>query len=229
MGDCDPTSCGSINDISYPFWIEGQQPDYCGYPGFSVNCSDGIPYLQMPYGDGRILDIFYDNESIRLSEADLLDYVCLNSTFIVDSPFAGLPFNISAVNKKLLFRNCSREQDGSFGSRCGPRTIYVAYIEDDYFKPDPPISKDCRTAKLPVSGYAGAESHDYEKLVEHGYLLDWEAPNCTECRASEGQCGYDRSNNNFMCICRDRIHRISCSEFLTQLGVLFHLKLLTPR
>ncbi|XP_073110318.1 LEAF RUST 10 DISEASE-RESISTANCEUS RECEPTOR-LIKE PROTEIN KINASE-like 2.7 isoform X2 [Elaeis guineensis] len=212
IGDCEPKSCGSIDNISYPFWIEGQQPDYCGYPGFNVNCSDGIPYLQVPYGDCRILDIFYNNESIWLSvsEANLLDHVCSNSFFIGDSPFAGSSFKISAVNKKLLIRNCSREQDGSFRLPCDPRNIYVAYIGDDYFKPDPPISGDCQTTKLPVSGYAGAESRDYEKLLGYGYLLDWDAPNCTACRASKGQCGYDRSNNSFMCICPDRRHRTRC-------------------
>ncbi|XP_073110321.1 LEAF RUST 10 DISEASE-RESISTANCEUS RECEPTOR-LIKE PROTEIN KINASE-like 1.2 isoform X3 [Elaeis guineensis] len=212
IGDCEPKSCGSIDNISYPFWIEGQQPDYCGYPGFNVNCSDGIPYLQVPYGDCRILDIFYNNESIWLSvsEANLLDHVCSNSFFIGDSPFAGSSFKISAVNKKLLFRNCSREQDGSFRLPCDPRNIYVAYIGDDYYKPDPPISGDCQTTKLPVSGYAGAESRDYEKLLGYGYLLDWDAPNCTACRASKGQCGYDRSNNSFMCICPDRPHGVRC-------------------
>ncbi|XP_038984720.1 LEAF RUST 10 DISEASE-RESISTANCE LOCUS RECEPTOR-LIKE PROTEIN KINASE-like 1.2 isoform X3 [Phoenix dactylifera] len=213
IGDCEPKSCGSIKNISYPFWIEGQQPDYCGFPTFIVNCSDDIPYLQTAYGDRQILGIFYNNESIWLSEAKLSDYVCSNSSSIDDFSFAGTPFSISAVNKKLLLlHNCRREQTGSFELPCNPNKSYAAYIGDDYSKPDPQISGDCPTTKVPVLGFAGAESRDYKALLEHGYLLDWEAPNCTECRASKGQCGYDHSENAFMCICRDRIHRISCKK-----------------
>nr|XP_029119258.1 LEAF RUST 10 DISEASE-RESISTANCE LOCUS RECEPTOR-LIKE PROTEIN KINASE-like 2.4 [Elaeis guineensis] len=212
--DCAPTpfTCGDLSiNVSYPFLIHGR-PDYCGHPGYNLTCDDKFIMIQIDNIEYQVKGVDYSNESIWLSvsEANLLDHVCSNSFFIGDSPFAGSSFKISAVNKKLLIRNCSREQDGSFRLPCDPRNIYVAYIGDDYFKPDPPISGDCQTTKLPVSGYAGAESRDYEKLLGYGYLLDWDAPNCTACRASKGQCGYDRSNNSFMCICPDRRHRTRC-------------------
>lgn len=42
QNECLPTTCGpSAPVVRFPFWLKGQQPEHCGYPGFGLSCNEG--------------------------------------------------------------------------------------------------------------------------------------------------------------------------------------------
>lgn len=69
--NCQVSSCGDIANISYPFWLRGKQPSYCGFPDFELQCEDGIPLIHMPSGVYRVEKIFYENDSLIVADAGL--------------------------------------------------------------------------------------------------------------------------------------------------------------
>ncbi|CAO2198877.1 unnamed protein product [Urochloa humidicola] len=71
--DCPPASCGNLS-IRYPFWLHGQQPSYCGYPSFGIDCdpAGGAPPL-LSDSFLRVLDIQYGNSSLVAFHANLAD------------------------------------------------------------------------------------------------------------------------------------------------------------
>ncbi|XP_039162680.1 LEAF RUST 10 DISEASE-RESISTANCE LOCUS RECEPTOR-LIKE PROTEIN KINASE-like 1.2 [Eucalyptus grandis] len=104
---CAPQSCGYVRNISYPFWISGEQESYCGHPDFEITCL-GI-YPVMNFLDCEffyIKEIFYANHSIRLVDALVYDDTCGAPSR--NSSFQGTPFNLSSTNADFFFYyNCT--------------------------------------------------------------------------------------------------------------------------
>ncbi|PQQ01020.1 LEAF RUST 10 DISEASE-RESISTANCE LOCUS RECEPTOR-LIKE PROTEIN KINASE-like 1.2 isoform X2 [Prunus yedoensis var. nudiflora] len=92
-----PVSCGRL-DISYPFYIQGKQESFCGYPGFQLSChgdgEDAYPLLQLSGNNYTIHNIDYQNKSLLVSNSLLSGY--LSSTACND--------NISSLHN-LTFPN----------------------------------------------------------------------------------------------------------------------------
>jgi len=65
---CEVKTCGN-QSISYPFYIKGLQPHYCGYPGFDISCDNtiGFPILNLSNTEYIINKIFYQSHSLRVS------------------------------------------------------------------------------------------------------------------------------------------------------------------
>ncbi|KZV34583.1 hypothetical protein F511_23218 [Dorcoceras hygrometricum] len=69
---CFPVLCGGVN-ISFPFYIQGRQETYCGYPGFALNCSLGFrPVLELPENEYVIQGISYTNRTLRVIDSAVL-------------------------------------------------------------------------------------------------------------------------------------------------------------
>ncbi|ONI31472.1 hypothetical protein PRUPE_1G315300 [Prunus persica] len=62
-----PVSCGR-EDISYPFYIQGKQDPFCGYPGFQLSChgdgEDAYPLLQLSGNNYTSHNIDYQRKSL---------------------------------------------------------------------------------------------------------------------------------------------------------------------
>lgn len=70
---CEPNTCSNNQTISYPFYIEGIQEPFCGYPGFGLSCgNDGFPFLNMSNAKYMIHQIFYNNKSLYVSNVVFL-------------------------------------------------------------------------------------------------------------------------------------------------------------
>ncbi|EHA8587785.1 putative LEAF RUST 10 DISEASE-RESISTANCE LOCUS RECEPTOR-LIKE PROTEIN KINASE-like 2.7 [Cocos nucifera] len=104
--DCEPKNCGNGLNISYPFWLRGQQLSYCGYPSFVVTCKSSVPVLKLLGHDFRIEQIFYDSRSVLVTQTDFLGSDC-------PFPYYNLTlsrslFPVNSANKILFFLfNCS--------------------------------------------------------------------------------------------------------------------------
>ncbi|OAY81301.1 putative serine/threonine-protein kinase [Ananas comosus] len=100
IGDCQPASCGNVTRISYPFWVGGRQPSYCGHPAFELVCGgDGVPALKSSY-DGYyfVRSIFYHNSSVWLGNSNWLHGKCPLPLF--NLTFGLSPLAISASMRK---------------------------------------------------------------------------------------------------------------------------------
>ncbi|MED6174302.1 hypothetical protein PIB30_067839 [Stylosanthes scabra] len=67
---CEPQTCGN-QSIRYPFYIQGIQESFGGYPGFAISCdtNNGFPILNLSSTPYIIHQIFYHNQSLRVSNA----------------------------------------------------------------------------------------------------------------------------------------------------------------
>lgn len=70
---CITHSCGNGVKISYPFWIPGKQPPYCGLPAYNVSCNKDKSLLHISGDEFIIKEVFYTNYSILLAKADVFD------------------------------------------------------------------------------------------------------------------------------------------------------------
>ena len=62
---CRPSSCGDIQNISYPFRLKGD-PSVCGDPEYELVCENNHTMVNLEYGKYYVADINYDNYTIRV-------------------------------------------------------------------------------------------------------------------------------------------------------------------
>ncbi|XP_072982619.1 LEAF RUST 10 DISEASE-RESISTANCEUS RECEPTOR-LIKE PROTEIN KINASE-like 1.2 [Typha latifolia] len=207
LGDCVDKYCGN-HQIKYPFWLQGEQPNYCGYPAFQVTCNNNhtSPFLS----SYQVVKIIYDDNSLQV----------IDSKFLRDCPvihydlnFNLTPFRIRTTNKKLFFYyNCSTPPANSYYYPTCSNGTY-AHLEGNYPDDKPSnFSSDCNSSFVPVLGYKGADGGDYKRLVQEGFSLEWTEDGCPACLESKGECGYNYSTFSFMCLCSDRTHSKVCKK-----------------
>ncbi|KAK2632481.1 hypothetical protein EUGRSUZ_L01497 [Eucalyptus grandis] len=94
---CLPRNCTNGPNISYPFWISGEQESYCGYPNFEITCKEDYPVLNFSDSEFIIKDIFYANHSFLLVNA--LEYQ--------DCSCGAPPHNISLERTPFNLMDCA--------------------------------------------------------------------------------------------------------------------------
>ncbi|KAK8916262.1 putative serine/threonine-protein kinase [Platanthera zijinensis] len=213
--NCLPERCGGLINVTFPFWIRDLQSDYCGYPPFELQCDNGVAKLSMMEEDYHVLNISYQSRTATVSMSSSLTALnnCLSLPYY-NLSFSLTPFAVSSLNRELVFvYNCTAAVNGSTEIACLDKGSYV-YLGGEYQVQESKgsISDHCFAAVIPVLNSPAAEINNYSKLLADGFLLNWSAPDCSECMRSNGQCGYNNITRNFMCICSDRAHWKSCSE-----------------
>ncbi|KAJ6860185.1 hypothetical protein NC651_036516 [Populus alba x Populus x berolinensis] len=218
---CNPESCGDGQNINFPFYIQNKQEPSCGYPGFSLSCNNkGKPVLKLSNNEYIIHEIYYQNQSLRVSNAALFgkSTSCIpqiQNMSLADDGFR-LPSNRASL---FLLYNCNSTllandsellnyKVDCFGENETVSTL--AMLDDDPLLG--PASKKCETgAVVPVDVYRG-ENVGSERmlLLERGFVLNWIASNCSGCEESGGKCGFDNATYHFKCFCPDRPHSWSC-------------------
>ncbi|KZV34582.1 hypothetical protein F511_23217 [Dorcoceras hygrometricum] len=111
---CAPTSCGSVRNISYPFYFPALQASNCGLPGFELNCSTdhGSPTPRISFANHQyVVESISDVDPvIRVYDAALLKFNS-NTTCLPELTNTTLPtsdfryFNTTWLN---LFPLCRR-------------------------------------------------------------------------------------------------------------------------
>lgn len=201
----------AINEltISYPFWrLDNYNfacPQYCGYPGFGINCSQIDSILYISSDSYNVTNIDYSVYSINLVDIDALDdktcpRVHHNVTLHKDFPlkyseldlFVNFYYNcIHSPNSYIAYPFDCLNSNGN--------KSYHAEEEEDFDwtricekKVVVPVTKDGFTRGIGAA------------MVE-GFLLHWvnAATECVECEASQGRCGYNNSAHESLCYCKD--------------------------
>nr|GLL38858.1 LEAF RUST 10 DISEASE-RESISTANCE LOCUS RECEPTOR-LIKE PROTEIN KINASE-like 2.1 [Ipomoea trifida] len=57
---CNPSSCGTIHNISFPFRLN-TDPQHCGHPDYQLTCEQSRTVLALPSGKYYVQSINYDN------------------------------------------------------------------------------------------------------------------------------------------------------------------------
>jgi hypothetical protein len=75
--------CGNIKGIGYPF-SGSNRPDYCGYPGFGLNCSNQVPEITITQSTYKVLAINNQSRTLNVARTDYRENLCptllLNTT-----------------------------------------------------------------------------------------------------------------------------------------------------
>ncbi|PON78671.1 GPCR kinase [Parasponia andersonii] len=224
-----PRSCGN-QTISFPFYIQGEQEHYCGYPRFNLSCDpNGRSILNFSGQNYVVHQIFYQNQSLLVSTAAFSDprdeRECVPPVRnFTSSPDFELPANQASV---VLLYNC---RSSSLGAALSKYRIGCSAVNDSnsvlaFYENDRDglanASRTCGTERV-VAKAAAAEEVGYRdgssvnggavmrEVLRRGFMLNWIASNCSRCESTKGRCGFDWDSRLFQCYCPDRPHAARC-------------------
>ena len=183
--NCPPFKlCGSVN-VSFPFAILPEQTmeTRCGLIGFQVRCTNTTPYPGYNRQNHwfQILDIFYDNSSLIVTDVDeLQDFSSCHIPANNISKHVD-PFSISAVNQNLIFYNCTKApatiDSGLVQTRCGNNTFVRVGGPYGYNESGSYFIEGCDAIVMPVLGDpVKTDASRYQELISGGFLLTWQQP-----------------------------------------------------
>ncbi|KAI3467057.1 hypothetical protein Pfo_023720 [Paulownia fortunei] len=228
---CVPKNCGRGPNISFPFYIPGQQESYCGYPEFVLNCGkDGFPVLQLPENEYVVEDIFYQNRSLHVYNGAVLrsdGSSCLPRIRNTTLPAAQFDYvNFTGLHlfsscKKPLPEDLLRYNISCDSSEDGNNWALALYDKDENLRN---AMDNCEgNVVAPVEGYGDEGNNGRVNLAEvlrRGFVLNWTASDCSTCENSGGRCGFNATNYHFRCFCPDRPHSRSCKPGNSRLALI---------
>ncbi|CAK7344291.1 unnamed protein product [Dovyalis caffra] len=220
--------CGNIQGVTYPFWGL-TRPQYCGHPGFRLDCSGNTPVITISELAYQVLEIKNMSRILKVARKDYKDSICpilpINSTFDLNHfSYASNTKNITlyyacpTIPSQFLPTfglsnqfNCSISRADMVGYYL-TRTLNMSAI-DSFAANISRYLESCNYSII-VPAYESAvrpiESHPTaENLIAalaQGFWLQWTANDslCNKCKFSGGQCGYDTDTSKFTCYCRDQ-------------------------
>lgn len=213
-----PVQCGSIQNITYPFW-GSPRPPYCGLPEFKIECQDEVPVIQIMSESFRVLKINHDNHILRLTRLDLYNGTCpsrfLNTT--MNYLFSYSPH----FGNLTLFFGCSSASPALASNKFSCRRNNTSSIETGYFTigsiPTDGNLGNCNVSiTVPVLPSAVSalinNSASLEQVLNDGFQVLWiiDDTACSECMGSGGRCGYNTSHFQPICFCSDQPYLLWC-------------------
>ncbi|KAJ6402497.1 hypothetical protein OIU84_014571 [Salix udensis] len=194
--------CGNIKGIGYPF-SGSNRPDYCGYPGFELNCSNQDPEITIIQSTYRVLGINKQSRTLDVARTDYTENLCPSLLFNTTLNPNFLSYTKDAHNITIYY-GCPTQAptDFSFLGNLASKllescanSVIVPVRESAYEQ----IMKNATVAKL-----LGA--------LGQGFGLEWKANDtlCDTCNSSGGQCGYSQTTKAFACYCADQPRDFNC-------------------
>ncbi|WMV57829.1 hypothetical protein MTR67_051214 [Solanum verrucosum] len=210
FGYCPSSVCDNGLNISYPFWrldkYNSASPQYCGYPGFGINCSQTDSILYISDDSFNVTKIDYDNLSLTVVDIDGVDHrgcprvhhnLTLNDDF---------PLEYSKLDLYLNFYyNCTVSlPDSAYPLDCLTSRGNNSYFYVGGHEPEDLKWYGICEKKVVVPVMDGGFNRGVGTAIGEGFVLDWQiAKECRKCEASEGRCGYHNSKHESLCFCND--------------------------
>lgn len=208
---CPKSTCYGV-EISYPFWrldnYNTSAPQYCGYPGFGINCSENqpLPIIYLPSDAFYVKSIDYKSYSLALVDADVFNVKCPRARHNLTLEKLPLKFSDSALKLTFYF-NCTKNPGDALPAEClkSGTYFYVGEIEPDDLNWFGICEEKVVTT---VTKRRSFQNNDWIEgfgaAMGEGFVLDWRsASECGQCEKSEGRCGYNNSTHNLLCYCKD--------------------------
>ncbi|XP_019229832.1 PREDICTED: putative RING-H2 finger protein ATL21A [Nicotiana attenuata] len=187
--------CGNNHfDIRFPFALQGQNLQNSGYPGFTLRCSNqGRAILSLPgAGDFYVRDIDYLTQEIQLYDPSN----CLPKRLFNFSTSSSPSSPFKAVShRKFTFLTCSTNSVSSLFNVIGclsNSTTSTLATSSTSLASQMTSLYNCsimNTSSVPVSWTSQYES-DFSTDLNNDLVLAWDEPNCQECEAKQGVCGF---------------------------------------
>ncbi|GFP91911.1 putative RING-H2 finger protein atl21a [Phtheirospermum japonicum] len=165
--------------VQFPFWIQGQQPENCGLPGFNLTCdAQKRPVLKLPNsGEFYVKPIYYNIQRVTLVDPDNCLPRRLLSLNLSSSPFK------AASYENYTFFSCPKGQvySGTVLSCLGNATndVLAASYQEDYYVRLVPKCKKIATLQVPVSSFFRV---GFPVELE----LTWDVSTCRRCGSAIG-------------------------------------------
>lgn len=219
---CKPRNCGSGPNISYPFYVYGNNTDYCGHPGFRVHCTDHRPIYKTSAADYIIHNIDYERQSFRLVNLEVL-----NNTNC-PTPQQNYSFDRSSVDFSpdhadiFFFYNCNYSISANYTESrvtCNGSIVEKVYVvlvpKDEPFDWNRTACEFVVAAPVQLGQWEinrTITGIDYKKKLSDGFTLRWIGLgyNCADCQSSGGLCGFEEENS--VCYCPDGTHPKHCKD-----------------
>jgi len=224
----DSFKCGNLNNLGYPFYDEENHPEYCGYPGFKLDCSNDMPEMSMSYNDNddtsgmsmsttqKFYLLHYNNASHTISVAreDYWESYCPKYQMNTSINFTLFTYTSNDKNVTIYYQCSYGAMVSPFQFHCPADGMYGYFALN---APDMTWAGGCqRSIFVPVYQTAAATLTGNTSLhaaLQSGFELEWSAENdqCDECSRSGGACGYDPNLKRFTCYCTDGPHDSNCN------------------
>ncbi|KAK4838680.1 hypothetical protein QYF36_015595 [Acer negundo] len=224
-----PFRCGNM-DISYPFW-GGDREEYCGYPGFKVDCNSGVPEITIADRIYRILEIISPSKKVIVAIQDYWDNNCPSNPG--NSPLNFTIFDYSLDTRNItLYYGCPKPSANEqlqvlllYQFNCSTdetNTDTVNYFFTNNVILSAPIAylETCTGRNVQVSVFGSTVEYinrdpvsaNANRFLRYGFGLQWKANNdmCVRCEESNGVCGYDSDTSEFTCYCPDQPYPYTC-------------------
>ncbi|TKY74109.1 putative RING-H2 finger protein ATL21A [Spatholobus suberectus] len=187
--------------IRFPFHVEGKHAEACGYPGFTVSCSEnGQTLLNLPnWGELKIQGINYAEQQLWVNDPNNCLPKRLLSLNLSASPFDAV------YHQEFAFFNCSFNLE-YLSRRYRPINCLSHSSEYVVFATPSPtafgrFSSVCdfvETVKVPVQ--SPFYDHVLSSDLSDDLRLSWDSPPCGRCESRGGRCGF-KSNETFELDC----------------------------
>ncbi|XP_039040517.1 LEAF RUST 10 DISEASE-RESISTANCE LOCUS RECEPTOR-LIKE PROTEIN KINASE-like 1.2 isoform X2 [Hibiscus syriacus] len=211
---CAPFDCGTIRNISYPFWTDDlRRPSYCGYGDeeYKLECMrNEPPVLTLSSQQFRVLNL---NASFGLLTIQRVNLSTCPGEILITSAFN---YTFSAENITLLY-GCDRfrglHSNHSFSCTSDGREEFPVLFEDEENGCDDNGEK----VVIPVGKEAFDDLINGTTAVNETLLQPFNMRYfayevyCKKCKDSGGSCGSNETvPAAFACYCRDHPRQIHC-------------------
>ncbi|KAK6918222.1 Wall-associated receptor kinase, galacturonan-binding domain [Dillenia turbinata] len=190
---CPTKTCGN-SSIRFPFHLQGQQPQNCGFPGFGLTCTNqSNTALNLPNsGTFFVRNINYGMQQIQMYDPDN----CLPRR-ILNFNLSGSPFLVPHY-ENFTFLNCPSDFARSrFTSIDCLSNSTITVLATTLKSLADSINTSCSyktTLPVPVSLLVLQED-GFSSDLSQDLQLYWNTPDCEDCETQGGTCGFADSMN----------------------------------
>ncbi|GLT84776.1 hypothetical protein SLE2022_029900 [Rubroshorea leprosula] len=193
--NCPISFCGNRSiPVRFPFSLQGNQLENCGYPGFELGCnSQGTTVLNLPYsGEFLVRNINYFTQEINLYDPGK----CLPKR-LLSFNLSGSPFSASYY-QNYTFLSCPTQavisRFTTIGCLSNSTNSVLATSSMNLVKSMPPSCHIIVTLPVPVSFWF-AYNEEFSSALDQDIQLTWYTPDCGGCEAIGGVCGFKNNSN----------------------------------
>ncbi|XP_073124237.1 LEAF RUST 10 DISEASE-RESISTANCEUS RECEPTOR-LIKE PROTEIN KINASE-like 2.3 [Henckelia pumila] len=200
-----PFQCGSISNISFPFW-GANRPRNCGFPGFQLtNCKEGdVPLLSINSRPYRVLGINHSSQTLEVARQDLWVNTCPSVLYntTLDPNLFSFPQNYS-YKKVTLYYGCREGVNLPLSNNqftCSTDGIETLNYFMGEEASDIGSNVTCSNSiSVPLNPSAAVLLSNHSALINDlkdalgkGFSIQWlnSIADCQGCIRSGGVCGY---------------------------------------
>ncbi|CAB4281310.1 unnamed protein product [Prunus armeniaca] len=216
--------CGSLKNISYPFWAANSRPQHCGREGYQLTCRDDQKtVIRIEDQDFLVLDISREVYIITITRLDLWDSPCpsrlVNTTLDYDR-FA----YVQAVRNLILYYGCVPHREtipNNFTCKIeGTQKDLAFYIDDSISRLTPHQNETMcfNNISVPIMWTGVDLLHQnptvdvLQQVLKQGFKVEYKAnwELCGLCMRSNGTCGSNNTTDSFLCFCGGHPYEETC-------------------